>query len=81
MGAAPRTFEDPQVRVSGAFIEVPAPEGDPVPGVGLPVHFSGTPWAPSGPTPECGQHTEEVLLELGLDWEAIGTLKDRGVLG
>ena len=34
----------------------------------------------SGPAPECGQHTEEVLLELGYDWEAIAALKDRGAI-
>ena len=30
--------------------------------------------------PELGQHTEEVLLELGLDWEAIAELKANSVV-
>ncbi len=30
--------------------------------------------------PELGQHTEEILLELGLDWEAISGLMQRGVI-
>ena len=30
--------------------------------------------------PEMGQHTEEVLLELGYDWEGIGDLKERGII-
>ena len=42
--------------------------------------FSDTRWAPAGATPECGQHTEEVLLELGYDWERIGALKEGGVI-
>jgi crotonobetainyl-CoA:carnitine CoA-transferase CaiB-like acyl-CoA transferase len=29
--------------------------------------------------PELGQHTEEILLELGFDWEGIGGLTERGV--
>lgn len=32
------------------------------------------------PAPELGQHTEEVLLELGYDWDAITGLADRGVI-
>ena len=48
--------------------------------VATPVDFSETRWAPGGPSPECGQHTEEVLLELGLDWERIGSLKDSGAI-
>ena len=35
---------------------------------------------PAGGSPECGQHTEEVLLELGYDWTRIGTLKEAGVI-
>ena len=48
--------------------------------VATPVDFSDTRWAPAGPTPECGQHTEEILLELGYDWERIGALKEQGVI-
>jgi crotonobetainyl-CoA:carnitine CoA-transferase CaiB-like acyl-CoA transferase len=30
--------------------------------------------------PEHGQHTEEVLLELGYTWEEIGALRDSGAV-
>jgi formyl-CoA transferase len=49
--------------------------------VAAPMHFSGHTTAPTGPAPELGQHTEEVLLEAGLSWEAIGALRDGGGLG
>jgi crotonobetainyl-CoA:carnitine CoA-transferase CaiB-like acyl-CoA transferase len=82
--AAVQTTEDviadPQARAAGVFIEVPQPDADPAPAVASPIDFSGTPWSVSGPAPECGQHTEDVLLELGYDWEAIGALKEKGAI-
>ncbi|GIW41513.1 MAG: alpha-methylacyl-CoA racemase [Candidatus Binatia bacterium] len=71
---------DPQAWASGAFVEVPLGDGSRAPMVSGPVDFSETPWQPRGPVPELGQHTEEVLLELGFDWEKIAELKDRGVI-
>jgi len=71
---------DPQAEAAGAWVEVPVAEGGTARMVATPVDFSQTRWAPAGPSPECGQHTEEVLLELGYDWERIATLKDTGVI-
>lgn len=71
---------DPQVEAAGAFCEVPLPEGGTTRMISSPVDFSGTPWSPQAPVPEHGQHTEEVLLELGYDWERIADLKARAVI-
>jgi crotonobetainyl-CoA:carnitine CoA-transferase CaiB-like acyl-CoA transferase len=35
---------------------------------------------PLGPSPEMGQHTEEVLLEMGLSWEELAALKGGGAI-
>lgn len=48
--------------------------------VGTPVRFSATPAVASGTAPELGQHTEEVLLEMGYTWEDIARLKDQGAV-
>ncbi len=71
---------DPQAEAAGAWVEVPVAEGGTARMVATPVDFSDTRWAPAGASPECGQHTEEVLLELGFDWERIGGLKETGVI-
>jgi crotonobetainyl-CoA:carnitine CoA-transferase CaiB-like acyl-CoA transferase len=71
--------EDPVMAEAGAWVDVPTPDG-PARMVASPMDFSGTPWQPRGPSPEFGQHTEEVLLELGHDWDQIIALKDAGVI-
>jgi crotonobetainyl-CoA:carnitine CoA-transferase CaiB-like acyl-CoA transferase len=38
--------------------------------------MSDTPTSPSASAPELGQHTEEILLELGYSWEQIGEMRD-----
>jgi crotonobetainyl-CoA:carnitine CoA-transferase CaiB-like acyl-CoA transferase len=71
---------DPQAEAAGCWVDVPVAEGGTARMVATPVDFSDTAWRPAGASPECGQHTEEVLLELGYDWEGIGGLKERGVI-
>jgi crotonobetainyl-CoA:carnitine CoA-transferase CaiB-like acyl-CoA transferase len=70
---------DPVMEAAGAFVDVPFPDG-PVRMVATPMDFYGTPWQPRGPAPELGQHTEEILLELGFDWDRIIQLKEGGVI-
>jgi crotonobetainyl-CoA:carnitine CoA-transferase CaiB-like acyl-CoA transferase len=71
---------DPQATAAGAFVDVPMPDGSTARMVASPLDFSATRWAPRATAPELGQHTEEILLELGYAWEAIGTLKDTGAI-
>ncbi len=49
--------------------------------VGCAVNFHETPAGIQAPAPEFGQHTEEVLLELGgYTWEDIAKLKEEEVI-
>jgi len=72
--------KDPMVHAAGAFVDVPSPDGTSQQMVATPADFSGTPWQAEGLAPELGQHTEEVLLELGYDWDGIIGLKERGAI-
>jgi crotonobetainyl-CoA:carnitine CoA-transferase CaiB-like acyl-CoA transferase len=74
-----QALQDPVAQASGAFRHVDGPDG-PIPTVNTPADFHGTPGGPRGMAPELGQHTEEVLLELGYDWEAIIAMKEQGAI-
>jgi crotonobetainyl-CoA:carnitine CoA-transferase CaiB-like acyl-CoA transferase len=78
---AHETVTDPLARAAGGFVEVPAPDGgEPVTMVASPTDFSGTPSVARCMSPEFAQHTEEVLLELGYDWDKIVELKEAGAI-
>jgi crotonobetainyl-CoA:carnitine CoA-transferase CaiB-like acyl-CoA transferase len=71
--------QDEQVRANGYIVEV-APDGeDAYDLVASPVQFDEQALE-LGPTPEFAQHTEEVLLELGFDWERIAAVKEAGAV-
>jgi len=70
---------DPVARAAGVFIDVPGPDG-PITQVATPSDFYGTPVEPRGWVPELGQNTEEILVELGYDWDRIIALKDLGAI-
>jgi crotonobetainyl-CoA:carnitine CoA-transferase CaiB-like acyl-CoA transferase len=70
---------DPQVVANGYVPIVSRDDGVTYPLVANPVQFNETPVV-LGPAPEHGQHTEEILLELGLDWEQIIAHKEAGAV-
>jgi formyl-CoA transferase len=49
--------------------------------VAPPMQFDERTTYPSGPAPEAGQNTEELLEELGYSWDEIGALHDADVIG
>ncbi len=70
---------DPQVEANAYLRSVDVGNGASLPMVASPVQFDEQPNRPTR-GPEHGEHTEAVLLELGLDWDEIGGLKQRRVI-
>jgi len=71
--------DDPQAIANGYLPQLKTPEGTTFALVANPVQFDET--APElTPAPDHGQHTEEVLLELGLSWDDIIAHKEAGAI-
>lgn len=71
---------DPQASAAGCWVGVPD-EGTTHLMPATPVDFSGTPWGPVGSAPAPGQHTDEILRELGRTREQIEALRERAAVG
>lgn len=67
-------IEDPQMRASGAFIKMEYPGHGVLETVNSPVFVSGFEKRAPTPPPEVGQHTREVLRELGYSDDQIETM-------
>jgi formyl-CoA transferase/CoA:oxalate CoA-transferase len=70
---------DPSVWENGYLVRA-ADAGLECDAVATPVRFSDTPAAVSGAVPELGQHTEEILVELGYTWDDIGRFRSSGAI-
>jgi crotonobetainyl-CoA:carnitine CoA-transferase CaiB-like acyl-CoA transferase len=60
-------FADPQVIARGLRIDLPsaAAKGGSIPGVRTPITLNGRRIAGERPSPRLGEHTEEILREIG----------------
>ncbi|HZO82986.1 MAG TPA: CaiB/BaiF CoA-transferase family protein [Candidatus Binataceae bacterium] len=72
---------DPQIRARNMVVEVEAPGGEKIKQVGISVKLSDTPGSIRSLAPKPGQHTEEIMIDLGYSerdierWRAEGAIK------
>ena len=66
---------DPQLVGRGLFAEIDHPTLGPLPQVAFPVRFSETPARMATAPPGLGEHTDEVLREIGYDADAIAAFR------
>ena len=78
-----QAFDDAQVKARGLRVELPRSAGDgirTIAGVASPLRLSANPPVLRNAPPALGQHTEEVLSELGVSAQQVAALRAGGVL-
>jgi crotonobetainyl-CoA:carnitine CoA-transferase CaiB-like acyl-CoA transferase len=79
MQSAAEIHDDPQTLANGYLPEMQVGDRR-LQVVASPVQFDEAPLGEVLPAPEMGQHTEELLLELGVAWEEIERYKQAGAI-
>ncbi|WP_236627585.1 CoA transferase, partial [Caulobacter sp. B11] len=67
-------ISDPQALAAGCFVDTPDGAGDTFRAPAGPARFPGSQDGPRGPAPRLGEHTEQVLREIGYDDAGIAGL-------
>jgi len=73
-------IDDPQAKANGFYESYEHPEFGQIGGVLNPINVGDGEKTIRSVAPEFGQHTEEVLIEHGYDWEDITRFRDKGII-
>ncbi len=71
---------DPQAFANGYVVESEHRQRGRIKITGEPISMNKTPCKILAGTPELGEHTEEILLDLGYEWEDIANFKEKKVI-
>ena len=74
-------LEEPQVAANKMVVEMPHPRLGTVCMLGTPLRLDETPPTLRIPPAELGEHTEEIIAELGYSPEEIATFREQGAFG
>jgi crotonobetainyl-CoA:carnitine CoA-transferase CaiB-like acyl-CoA transferase len=75
-----QVFRDPQVQHLGLAQPVESQERGPTQLIGQAIQMSRTPSRIAAPPPLAGQHTDDVLAEIGYDADAIAAMRESGAI-
>lgn len=73
-------LESEQARANGYVLEMEHPTAGRLLVAGAPVSVNGEIPKQAVPAPEFGQHTEEVMLEVGYTWDEIAAMREAGAI-
>ncbi len=73
-------FDDPHLRASGGLLKMTLPEGQETELPALPLEMHGSRFGLQRNPPRAGEHTREILQELGYDAAAIDSLLAAGIV-
>jgi crotonobetainyl-CoA:carnitine CoA-transferase CaiB-like acyl-CoA transferase len=73
-------YADPQVQARDMMVEMDHPTAGRVKNIGVAVKLSDTPGSVRSPSPLLGQHTDDVLSDMGCSEDEIARLRDAGAI-
>jgi crotonobetainyl-CoA:carnitine CoA-transferase CaiB-like acyl-CoA transferase len=73
-------LEHPHTESTGMIVEYEHPVAGPTKGIGQPILFNDSARSAGRPPPMHGQHTDEVLMEMGLARERIDKLRNSKII-
>ena len=73
-------FDDPHLNESGGLLDVEIPSGGSTKLPAMPINMNDRRFDVHTPVPKVGEHSDQILKELGLDDEEIRDLFNEGVV-